>query len=221
LMPLKKITKADEKRMTKDWQELFPELSIYKNMRLLNRLGPLLVGICLEKDSGNYAYNPIFHVHNLCRGFTTVSLTLAMQIKNYHLMLSWHEKKYKELAERIRNDMQIIPFKGPVYLSTIINAYKTYIATTNIPFQIHLYEDIILISAWCGSTKEVERSLKYAQDDICNWPEYVKEKIGGFDKWFMDIKMKAQDVESLRSISEKQIEELKVANLPVREIILD
>lgn len=57
-----KLTQYLQDKITEDWARLLPGLGIYKPMRLLRRVGPMLTGICLDRDSGNEAYRPTFHV---------------------------------------------------------------------------------------------------------------------------------------------------------------
>jgi hypothetical protein len=51
-------------KITKDWQRELPKLGINRPMSLLRRVGPLLVGVSLEREFGS-RYTPTFHVHFL------------------------------------------------------------------------------------------------------------------------------------------------------------
>lgn len=84
-MSWKKLTPAIKKRITNDWHRLFPALGVYKPMHLLNRVGPLLIGILLEVKSGNHNYIPTFHVHNLTRPFPVVALGLATTLNREYV----------------------------------------------------------------------------------------------------------------------------------------
>jgi len=52
----KVLTKSAEKQITEDWQREILSLGVYEPRWLLRRVGPLLVGICLDRDSGGTSY---------------------------------------------------------------------------------------------------------------------------------------------------------------------
>ena len=56
---------ATKKKITDDWQQLFPELKKTKLLEMDNRLGPLITGIYLKVVRNTY-YTPGAYVHNLC-----------------------------------------------------------------------------------------------------------------------------------------------------------
>lgn len=217
-MTLKKITPGIAKKITDDWKELFPSLGVYKSMWLMNRVGPLLVGICLEKKSD--LYKPIYHVHNLCSEFPVVSLTLAMEVQNQHVLANIHEKKYKEMARIIKEDLCLIPFEGDIDLTCIINGYRKYINNPVIPYQAQLYKDIILISAWCGNNTEVRKGFDLARKDMRVWPEFIQDKLGGTDNWLSLIEEQIEDRNKLIEVCDQQIINLKVDKIPTRTLII-
>lgn len=215
-MTLKKITPTFAKQITKGWQQLFPSLGVYKSMWLMNRVGPLLVGICLEKKSD--LYKPIYHVHNLCDKFLVVSLSLAMEIQNQYVLANAHEKKYKEMAKIIQKDLALVPLEGDMDLTCIISGYKKYINNPIIPYQDHLYKDIILISAWCGNSIEVQNGFDLARKDISVWPKFIQDKLGGIDNWVGNIEEQIKDRNKLIELCHQQIVELKVEKIPIRTL---
>jgi len=76
------IEKKDRKQITKDWLSLFPDFSEYKPMHLIRRNGVFLCGIYLQTHSGNWDYEPIFHIHNLMIDFPVVSLGSTTYLLN-------------------------------------------------------------------------------------------------------------------------------------------
>lgn len=218
-MSWKKISFGDKKRITIDWQHVFPSLGIYKPMHLLNRIGPLLVGILLEVKSGNESYIPTFHVHCLLQPFPTVSLGLVTTINREYVHLEWHEKKYLDLAERMKK-AALIPFEGDLDLGNIIDGFSKYAAKPTFPYQPEVYEDIILICAWCGNEKGVQNGLRLAESHMKQWPENVLGRMGGLKNWQNSVEEKAQNREELHRICEQQIIELKVDKLPSRNLMI-
>jgi hypothetical protein len=124
-MTWKKMTSVDKKRITSDWNQLFPSLGVYKPMHLLNRIGPLLVGILLEVKSGNESYIPTFHVHNLTRPFPVVSLGMKTTLNRQYVHPEWHEKKLKGMALKMK-ETALITFEGDLKLDTVIDGLGFY-----------------------------------------------------------------------------------------------
>lgn len=214
-MSFNKFTTSDKKRITNDWHQLFPSLGIYKTMHLMNRVGPLIVGLLLETKSGGNDYIPTFHVHNLTRPFPVISLSLATTLNNEYVHLEWHESRYRELAERMRNTA-LIPFDGNLELNEVLSGYMQYLEKPTIPYQPQFYEDMALISGWCGNYKEIKRILDSALKDISGWPKQVLTRIGNIDEWLKKVEEKSSNKVTLKSICEKQIDELRVNKIPSR-----
>ncbi len=214
----RKFTFADKEKITNDWNMIFPSLGVYKPMHLLNRLGPLLIGILLEVKPGNGSYTPIFHVHNLCKHFPVVTLGLEMAINRQYINQEKHESKYQETALQI-NKEALIPFEEDIPLDMVLKGYETYIDKRLDPFLPQTYEDMILVSAWCGNKVQVQTGLKFAQSHMKNWPEEILARIGGLDVWLMSVEEKAQNREKLIMTYEEEIINLRADKLPIRNIL--
>lgn len=215
-MTKNKITASDKKRITSDWNQMIPSLGIYKPMHLINRIGPLLVGILLEVKSGNEKYIPTFHVHNLLRPFQVISLGLNFEITP--ITIGSHESKYYDSAMKMV-EQAIVPFEGDLDLSTILNAYEQYFQK-NIggPILPYIFEDIVLLSAWCEDKERINKGLQLAEANMRGWPEHILNRLGGLDNWLISLKNNAENRGELISILENQIAELKVDNLPIRRL---
>lgn len=211
-----KYSPSDKKKVTKDWHELFQSLTIYKPMQIFNRLGPLVVGITLQTSSGNHAYNPMYHVHCLCRIFPAIIVTL--HVSGLSMYPAEHDAKYKEIAASI-SDKFYIPIEGNVHINDVVMAYERYFQNPDLSTYTE-YEDLVLICGWCGDEKRTDYALQVVRRELSKWPEerYFSH-IGGFEKWFADLAAKAKDTDTLRKICEQQIIELKLGKLPVRELI--
>ena len=66
-MAAPKLTRTMKKEITKQWQAEFPSMGIYKNMWLMNIVGPIIVGLLLEVKSINSEYYPTLHLDILTR----------------------------------------------------------------------------------------------------------------------------------------------------------
>jgi hypothetical protein len=152
------LTKSNEKQITVDWQREIPSLGIYAPRHLLRRVGPLLVGVSLDRDSGGEIYKPVFHVHCLGKEFPCVSLTLCTQLRSERsggpdfVEVRWHEQKYKEAATRMVRQ-SLLPLEGDLTIGQVIDSYGRHMATPMGKRQLALlYRDMIILLAWGGDT---------------------------------------------------------------------
>lgn len=159
------LTRANEKQITEDWRQEIPCLGIYRPRHLLRRVGPLLVGICLDRDSSGEIYNPTFHVHSLCLADDTVSLMLGTQLRSErsggpsYVEVKWHGQKYKEAAARMVRQ-SLLPLDGDLSLDQVIKAYHIYLSSPlGRAHPVSPYQDMIVLSAWGGDEQGALRFL--------------------------------------------------------------
>src|SRR5689334_13255395 len=79
---MKKLTAQLVRQITRDWNDLFPQMAVFRPMWLMRRIGPLVQGIVLERSSGGTQYRPILHVHDLSHPFPTVSLSMSQLLRS-------------------------------------------------------------------------------------------------------------------------------------------
>lgn len=223
-----KLTSYYKKKITYDWNFLFPELDVYESMWLMKRINPILIGILLERDSSNNNYSPILHIHNLAKPFDTISLTLPHPLckKNSNvidkILVSHHEQKYKEAAEHLRNQTSL-PLEGDLELNKLINLYYLYLRDPRSFSRSLLFEDIALIYSWANNVEKAIETIDNAKNEINYWPNYMKEnfirKNGEIIKWYEVLIEKVKEPEIIRKIVDSEIKKFKVENLPVSLLV--
>ncbi len=75
------MKRSDARRLTRAWAELFPEFAVWRPLRLLRRIGPVVQRIVLEPSGSADRYYPTAHVHPLTRDFPVVSLGMAWRVR--------------------------------------------------------------------------------------------------------------------------------------------
>ena len=150
------LTRPAERRITEDWRTEIPSLGVYKLRWLLRRVGPLLVGVCLDRDSSGESYMPTFHVHFLGMAFPGVSLLLSTQLCSERsggpdfVQVRFHADKYKEAAARMVRQ-SLLPLQGDLRLAQVVHAYRQYLVTPVGKVQAAiLFRDIAILSALAG-----------------------------------------------------------------------
>ena len=224
MSPLKKLTKSFEKQITNDWHQELPSLGIYRPRRLLRRVGPLLVGIVLERDSGGDVYKPMFHVHCLGKPSETVSLMLFSQLRSDRsggpdfVDLRWHEDKYMEAVKRMVRQSPL-PLEGDLTIEQVLNAYRAYLETPlGKRMAAHLYTDMILLLVWAGRTSDATAIKDEALRTIVE-ENRGYQHVGGREQFEPNMQKAIEDPESVRRVVDEQIEALSVSDLPVARLI--
>lgn len=221
-----KLTLKLKKQITEDWLKCFPDLGIFKPMWLLRRIGPIVLGILLDRDSSNEAYRPTFHVHNLSKPSTFITLTLMeplLTIKTSApetLRADFHSRNFEDAADRLRRQIPV-PLTGPIRQVDIINAYKRYMKQPLGRFPLHLFEDIITIHLWCGDPNSAEQSLSEFEKEITNWPSQINvlKLAGGVQQWLNKCHVWIRNPEQLIECINSQLELHKLESIPYSEFV--
>ncbi|MGE3182975.1 MAG: hypothetical protein AB7N71_15210 [Phycisphaerae bacterium] len=211
-----KISTAKAKSITKDWQNEFPSLGVYKPLRLLRRCGPILVGLCLERASSGDIYKPIFHSHCLLRQFPTISLSLAVQLQAANgagafISVKFHASKLAESAAKMRA-LALLPLEGDLKLSQFDSACAKWLLQQQSPYWPLVLEDRILLYAWSGM--DFQKALREAEAMLESWPSFVTDKIGGTSGWIARVARAAGDRNALENTLASEIEAHGLINLP-------
>jgi len=218
----KLLTKGTERQITEDWQQEIPNLGIYTARRLLKRVGPLLVGICLERDSSGNKYKPMFHVHCLGAEAPAVFLTLFTQLRSARsggpdfIQVRFHEEKYKEAAARMVRQ-SLLPLDGDLSLDQVIKAYQTYLSSPlGRAYPVSLYRDIIILSAWGGRQAE---AMKFLTECLQVGDDTDFQNMGGRSAFEAECRKLIENPALIQQTVDSQIAALGVGNLPVSNLL--
>jgi hypothetical protein len=221
-----KLTLAAKKSITKDWKSLVPQFTDFQPMRLARRIGPLVQGICLDRDSTNAAYLPTLHVHCLCRPFPVVSLSLGQPLLSTRsgtverLSVQFHENKYKEACKRLLAT-SLMPIEGDWHLAQVLAAYENYrrLDRPDSRYPVSLIEDVISVCAWLGEPAPASELVKRCIAEARGWPEPVLARSGGLAGWHGTLETLVHSGDELRQTVSDQIEALKLRQLPVAQLL--
>jgi hypothetical protein len=216
-----KITAAQAKSITQDWQNHFPSLGVYKPLHLLRRCGPLLVGLCLNRSSSGDIYKPTFHCHCLLRQFPTVTLSLAVQLtapngSDAAISTKFHAAKLPYAAAKMR-DLALLPLDANFGLSAFDAACTQWLRQQPTPYWPTVMEERVLLNAWVG--KDYTKALGDAEAALKSWPSFVTDKIGGVTAWLSRVEQVAGNRDGLASVLASEIEVHGVAKLPAGDLV--
>ena len=216
----KTLTSGAETQITRDWQGEMPGLAIYRPRHLLRRVGPLVVGICLDRDSVGDKYKPCFHVHCLGKAFPCVSLTLCTQLRAPsggpdYVEVQWHEQKYKEAAARMR-EQSLLPLEGDLTIQSVLAAYSTHIATPLGARQVAvLRRDMIILSAWAGESAMASSLLR---ETLLGDPRSIQQ-VGGAVAFETECRQIIDQPAMIEQTVHAQITALGLTGLPQSRLL--
>jgi hypothetical protein len=219
---MKKLTPDLKRRITADWQALFPQMGVYESLWLARRVGPLVQGVCLDRDSGNISYFPTTHLHNLCRNRKFLSLSLGQRLLSKRsgtqerIAVQFHEQHYREAAQRLAQ-ASLLPLTGDLSLQQVLDAYCGYekLNRPDSKYPVPLFEDGVLLCAWCGHIDKAMALLREHVREMHDWPTFIMATDGGVTAWESKMLGSLNDPNAIRAIAEAQAQELRINNLPI------
>jgi hypothetical protein len=198
-----------KKIITKEWGNEFPTLTILKPTRLIRRNGPILVGICLDRESNPEVYKPIVHIHNLCYIDSDISISLAGYVLSDKglptvVKLKYHSETFLHFVQKIKLDY---PFtdKSEMSFNDIVVATQKYVTGRTAPYQHKPYNDLITIAAYLGKKEYALESLENFSAIISEWPDRAFNIIGSVDKWRNSLLELIDNTDKLRETVDQEI----------------
>ena len=216
------LTPAIKRAITNHWASAFPLFGIYKPLWLMRRYGPVLIGISLERDSGNDRYLPTSHLHNLARDLPAISLTMPTRLVSDRnnavrkIQVKNHDRDWREAAGSLKAQSFVPLDSEAIDLEALIGLYTTYIRNEGpmAKYPIELFEDIFALQIWCGRSDEANSSLGRFRKFVDSWPPNIVNKFGGGAAWEQSVIEKYSSQQQLFRSAEARIVDLKLSNVP-------
>lgn len=221
--PPAKPTRAEKNAVTRDWNREFPSLGVYKPMWLLRRAGPLLQGICLDRDSWGDIYKPTFHVHCLGIPSSVVYLTLATQVRTPrsggHTMVQFrfHQQEYMKIVGYLAEQLPL-PLDGDLRVEDVLGAYLAYMRENRAVSSPKFHLDMGVLHAWCGRTGDALSCVDtYKAEATDRAFEHFHEGFEGDPEAF--FRKLFEDRDLLQSVVEEQVAAHRADKLPEFRLI--
>ena len=218
---MSKVDAVTVKRVTKDWANEYAGFDVWRPLRLIRRIGPVLQGITLDRSTSGDAYFPTAHIHALTRAFPVISLELGQRLATSSgvqeaVQFSRHTEDFpdasRRLAEQARLSLDARPTIEDVVLE--LRAFAISQQAQGNPPAVNEVEDSVLIPAANGSVGVAEESLQLAQDLLGDW---LKTRLPlnwtSGDKWFEELVAKAGNAADLCETVDSQIAFHKLAKV--------
>ena len=196
----------------------------------MRRVGPLLIGISLDRDSHGDLYKPSFHVFFLGRRWPAPepALTLNEPLRTYRthapddVEVREHNEKYLDAVQRMK-EQALLPLDGPVTIEQVLEAYRKHherapMGMPSLTSNVILMCDLILLLVWCGRTAEAGRMLDEVLEAVPDERDY-RHPYGSREAFERAMREAIAHPATLREQVERQIERLAVQELPVSELL--
>ncbi|MFF0560655.1 hypothetical protein [Streptomyces sp. NPDC004266] len=208
-------------RVTKEWAAEFPDFDVWKPLRLLRRIGPVVQGVCLDRTTGGDGYLPTAHVHALTREFPVVSLTLGRRLTRPSgtpdpVLFARHERDFGRATGALR-EQSALPLDEPPSIEAIVREYhaeaRRRVEKGHGP-AVPEVEDGILVAAAAGQHDLAEEGLSLARELTGVWPRSsMPLDWPGAEAWLDGLVARAGDREALVAVVRGQTVAHKLARV--------
>ncbi|WP_158842944.1 hypothetical protein [Saccharothrix deserti] len=208
-----KLKDQRARRITADWAALFPEFSVWRPLRLLRRIGPVLQGISLERTVSAERYSPTAHVHSLAREFPVISLSLAHHLHptvqgRDEIDVDRHELEFRAAAVRLE-ERSTLPLRRWPDLAEIVHAYRAAAVGARqgrLPAGVVELEDCVLVPAAAGERALAGESLRFVVETARRWSKY-EAPTGWSDtrEWLDWLEARVDDPTDLMAVVDEQV----------------
>ena len=188
-------------------------------------MGPLLQGVCLDRDPSNSAYLPTLHTHNLCKPFPVIALDLGQPLLAdggrgvERISIVNHSEKYVAAAKKLVAS-SYLPTSGGIsvrLLESVVDLYQKS-GRPDASYPISLLEDVVMCYAWLGLRDDAVTLCDKYVGSTKKWPEHVFFRDGGRESWTGKLLSYANSGEQLRKTSADQMVFHKLQMLPVSDL---
>lgn len=223
------IDKVIKKKVIEDWQNAFPQLTMYAQNKLYKVVGPCVLGIELIKSPHTESYSPYFVLYSIWKKDVKASLDYPIFLRDfknkkgsqYDIPYEKHTVFFDDVVDGIKNQAPL-PFEGNISLKKIAAAIEDssqkppLSAAPNSYLQAALQESR-LKTALFVSNEEAQKvfdqinkrswDLKHFKAcgvNVNEWQQSLKDTITKRDEFLKQIEANKQD---------KKISQLKSSEL--------
>lgn len=206
------INKELKKKVIEDWQNAFPELSIYAQDKLYKVVGSIIVGLELIKLPRTDEYRPHFVAYPLWKEDVKTSLNTPFILKEYYnkkglqysILYERHNSLFCDVLESVKKQT-LLPFDGDISFKKIASVIDDYSKTPplsaapNSYLQAALQEAKLKIALFVGiaEAKSVlgqinkgswdANHFKACGIDVNRWLQGLQENISKRDEFMNKI----------------------------------
>lgn len=211
-----KITKKIKYEITQEWNEYFKTMSCLKPMWLINILGPLIVGVCLEVKSDSDRYYPRLFLHNLANVREDITFDLSITKSTYIISLKSSAVKMETIIGELLNN-SVVPIQGDVSYKDLTNNIKIFCRNTYGSSQLSVLKLLFYLAGWTGSTAFMNDIITFSEEILEQGNVHLsteKKEI-----WIKDILNEVRNPIELQDNVSAEKKKWKLEDFPCRKIL--
>lgn len=161
--------------ITADWAAKFPTLGVLKPLWLARRVGPMLHGIRLERDSSNDNYRPMAFTHCLCLPSDVLTLGTVQTLRTKRtnapdaVTVVGHPTRYAEAAARLASQ-SLLPFERAFSVAELLAALQRHGSVVGVTQPIWAITDAVAVHCWAEQRAEAEALIVRSIEEARTWP---------------------------------------------------
>jgi hypothetical protein len=212
------VDKTIKKKITEDWLNAFPQLSVYSQNKLYKTIGPLIIGLELIKSPFTDSYSPYFMMYSLWKRDIKINLDYPIVLKyfknkkgfQFEIPYEQHSIFFEEVLDSIHKQLPI-SFDEGISLDKILSVLDGFSkipplsAAPNSYLQAVLYEAKLKISLYTSSDDanlildEIQNKdwdtnhFKACGKDVSNWILGLHECVTSRGRFLKQIELNKQD----------------------------
>lgn len=171
----KGFSRKEKNEITKKWNDLFPTMGVYKDMWLIQIIGPVAVGLRLEIGSNRDLYKPILHIHDLAEDDEVVTLVGAIDAGYDYISTKSDSQKYLRLAE-ILKEKSIISLVDNLESEEFINQLFLYAKKCSSDDRIFVLKMCLRAAIWFEKKELMESAMRFLKNELGNFTEFFPEE---------------------------------------------
>jgi hypothetical protein len=217
------IDKTIKKKVNEDWQNAFPQLTMYAQNKLYKVVGSCVLGIELIKAPHTESYSPYFVLYPIWKKDIKASLDYPIflsDFKNkkgyqYDIPYEKHSVFFDEVVISVKNQTPL-PFEGNIYLKQLVTSIEDsskkppLSAAPNSYLQAVLQEAKLKTALFISieeAHKVLEQISKRSWDvnhfkacgiDVSQWLQGLQATITNRDEFLRQIEANRQDKKILQ-----------------------
>lgn len=211
---MSKAGSVSVKRVTADWVHVYNGFDVWRPLRLLRRIGPVVQGVTFDRTTSGDAYFPTAHIHALTRVFPVVSLTLGQRLLSPSgvqeaVKFAHHIDAYLEASRRLVEQSALSLTSAPTIGQIVAELHSFAMAQQERgnPPAVSELEDSIFIATVIGDMKLQDQGLQLASDLLPKWrAERLPPSFPGKETWLTGLRRKCEHPDELQVIVDAQVD---------------
>jgi hypothetical protein len=210
---LSKVDTAMIRRVTKDWAGAFGGFDVWRPLRLIRRIGPVLQGITLDRSTSGDAYYPTAHVHALTREFPVIAFGLEQRLVGpsgmpEKISFSRHSADFPDASKRLAGQSRLSLGSPPSVEEVVDQFYTLAIEKQEKGYEpgVNEMEDGLAVAAVLGDKARVDRGFELARELLDKWPKSrLPFNFPGTGEWLDGLAVKVGAPEIISNTVDEQI----------------